>query len=178
MSTCKPKPRPRPKPKGILLMALAVLLTGALSLPAGAATYITPLVAKYEPPGGSAVIDTVITVGAAVTDTLGFGKVMDWAVIWTDASESARRKWVFWDPSGVAKLIQTKGTTPTNASKRKGRYNGLRYSSVFDTLNATGGEVSPISAPGALRAIIYGGVGSIVTVNIQAGTGAPPWASR
>lgn len=170
----------------LLPLAFAVLL--ALDLPgdggggdpgpppASGATYITPLVAKYELPGGSALVDTMITVGAAVTDTLGFGKIMDWAVIWTDASESARRKWVFWDPSGVNTLTQTKGNTPTNASKRKSRYNGLRYSSVFDTLNATGGETSPISLPGALRGIIYGGVGSIVTVNIQAGTGAPPWS--
>lgn len=152
---------------------LAAMATSALWLTLGSPVKATPYnitKAPYEIGTVPAIIDTFLTGGATTTDTLDFGKAMDWAVVWTDPSETVSRTWVFVSGS---KLIQTNAAVPPNnsGSRRKSRYGSPRYSSAPDTLAAS--ESSPLYLPGALKGVILHWLGTACTINVQAGTGRP-----
>lgn len=153
------------------LFFLAAALALGLASWAGAAPYVLTTSAPREAPGDGAYFDSTFTTQAAASDTLMFGKNMDWAYVQTDAGESVTVKWVL--PGGT--LIQKRGTVPptTNNARRKARYGARRYTSNGVTVgSATSPQTWPVYIPGGVLGVIFTGTGSIYTVNVGCGTGA------
>lgn len=152
------------------LFCLAAALALGLAGSALSAPYILTTSAPREAEGAGAYMDTTFTTQAATSDTLMFGKSMDWAYVQTDPGESVTVRWLF--PGGV--LSQRRGTIPptTNNARRKARYGALRYTSNGVTVgNASAPQTWPVCVPGAVVGAILTGTGAVHTVNIGAGTG-------